>query len=112
MTGRIILVVNNKISNKDSDISETFINYFVNITKDLEIFDWADNSSDRSNIFTRMSSFSNHPSIQMIKDEYQNSFNFKFELVSTDKVITFIDEIDCNKSSSGDIPMKIIKIAK
>ena len=109
---RIILVENDKILNKDSDISETFNNYFVNITKDLGIFDWADDSSDRSNIFTRMSSFSNHPSIQMIKDKYQNSFNFKFELVSTDQVIKFIDEIDFNKSSSGDIPAKIIKIAK
>ena len=74
----------------------------------MEIFDWADDSSDRSNIFTRMSSFSNHPSTQMIKDKYQNPFNFKFELVSTDQVIKFIDEIDCNKSSSGDIPAKII----
>ena len=109
---RIIHDENDKILNKDSDISETFNNHFVNITKDLGIFDWADDSSDRSNIFTRMSSFSNHPSIQMIKDKYQNSFNFKFELVSTDQVIKFIDEIDCNKSSSGDIPAKIIKIAK
>ena len=78
----------------------------------MEIFDWADDSSDRSNIFTRMSSFSNHPSTQMIKDKYQNTFNFKFELVSTDQVIKFIDEIDFNKSSSVDIPEKIIKIAK
>ena len=37
-----------------------------------------------------MSSFSNHPSIQMIKDKYQNSFNFKFELVSTDQVIKLL----------------------
>ena len=78
----------------------------------MAIFDWADNSSDRSNIFTRISSFSNHPSIQIIKNKYQNSFNFKFELVSTDQVIKFIDEINCNKSSSGDIPAKTIKIAK
>ena len=48
----------------------------------------------------------------MIKDKYQISFNFKFELVSADQVIIFIDDIDCNKSSSGDIPAKIIKIAK
>ena len=109
---RIILVENDKILNKDSDISENFNNYFVNITKDLGIFDWADDSSDRSNIFTRMSSFSNHPSIQMIKDKYQYSFNFKLEFVSTDQVIKFIDKIDCNKNSSRDIPAKIIKIAK
>ena len=93
--GRIILSENDKILNKDSDVSETFSNNFVTITKHLRILDWAD---DRSNIFTRMSSFSNHPSIQMIKDKYQNSFNFKFGLVSTDQVIKFVDEFDCNKS--------------
>ena len=54
-----------------------------------------------------MSSFSNHPSIQMINYKHQNSFNFKFKLV-----IRFIDEIDCDKSSGGDIITKIIKIAK
>ena len=78
----------------------------------MGIFDWADDSSNRSNIFTRMSSFSNHSSTQMIKDKYQNSFNFKSGLVSTDQVIKFIAEIDCNKSSRGDIPAKITKIAK
>ena len=88
---RIILVKNDKILNKDSDISETFNNYFVNITNDLGIFDWAECSSDSSNIFTRMSSFSNHHSILIIKDKYQNFFNIKFELVSTDQVIKFID---------------------
>ena len=76
----------------------------------MGIFDTIDDSSDRSNIFTQMSSFSNHPSIQMTKDKYQNSL--KFELVSTDQVLKFIDETDCNKGSSGDIPAKIIKIAK
>ena len=68
--GRTTLVENDTILKKDSDISETFNNYFVIIKKDLGIFDWADDSSEN---FTRMSSFSNHPSIQMIKDEYQIS---------------------------------------
>ena len=95
--GRIILVENDEFLNKDPDIFETFNNYFVNIAKDLGIFDWADGFSDCSNIFTQMSSFSNHPSIQMIKDKYQYFFNFKFELVSIDQVIKFIDQIDCKK---------------
>ena len=64
------------------------------------------------NIFARTSSFSNHPSIQMIKDKHQNSFNFKFEPVTTDQVIKFIDEIDCKKTSSGYMSAKIIKVAK
>ena len=109
---RMILVENDKILKKDSDISETFNNYFVNITKDLGIFDKADGYLDRSNIFTRISSFSNHRNMEMIKDKYQNSFSFKFVLVSTDQVIKFVDESDCKKSSSGDIPANIIKITK
>ena len=48
----------------------------------------------------------------MIKDKYQNSFNFKFKFVSTDQVKTFIGETDCNKSSREDIPAKIIKTGK
>ena len=44
---RMILVENDKILKKDSDISETFNNYFVNITKDLGIFNWADGSSHK-----------------------------------------------------------------
>ena len=76
----------------------------------MGIFDWADDSLDRSNIFTGMTSFSNHLNILMIKDKYQNSFNFKF--VTSNQVIKFADEIDCNKSSSADIPAKIIEIAK
>ena len=49
------------------------------------------------NIFTGVSSVSNHSSIQMFKDKYQNSFNFKFEPVSTDQFIKFTDEIGCKK---------------
>ena len=78
----------------------------------MEIFNWANDSSDRSDIFARISSFSNHPSIQMIKDKYQNFFSFKSETLSTDQIIRFIDEIDCNKSSIEDIPAKMIKIVE
>ena len=109
---RIILVEKNEILNKDSDISETFNKYFVNITKDLGIFDWGNGSFDHLNIFQRISDFENHPSIQLIKNKYQNTFKFKFKPVTTEQIITFIDEIDCNKSSSGEIPAKIIKMAK
>ena len=48
----------------------------------------------------------------MIKDKYQKSFDFKFESVNTDQVIKCVDEINFNKSSSGDLPAEIIKIVK
>lgn len=72
----------------------------------------SDDSSDRSNIFTRMAGFSNHPNIQIIKVKYQHSLIFKFEPVITDQAIKFIDEIDCNKNSSVDIPANVFNITK
>ena len=78
----------------------------------MGIFDWADHSSDPSTIFTQMSNFSNHPSIQMIKDKHQNSFNFKSELVSTDQVIKFIDEIGCNKVQVEIYQQKLLRLQK
>ena len=44
--------------------------------------------------------------------KYKKSFNLKTEFVSTNQVPKYINEIDCNKNSSGDIPAKLIKIAK
>ena len=99
VNNRIVLVKNDEILNKDFGIFPVFNNYFVNITQDLGIFDWAEDTWDRSNVFSRMYGFRNNPTIQMIKHKYQNSFNFKFELVSTDEVIKFLDEIDCNRNS-------------
>ena len=36
----------------------------------------------------------------------------KFEFVSSDQVLNYINDIDRNKSSGGDIPAKIIKMVK
>lgn len=42
----------------------------------------------------------------------QQSFDFKLEFVSTNLVLKYINEINCNKSSSGGILTKIIKMAE
>ena len=34
-----------------------------------------------------------------------------FEFVSTNQVLKYINKLDCNKTSGGDIPAKIIKMA-
>ena len=56
--------------------------------------------------------FNNNPSIKTIKDKFRNSFNFKFEFVSADIILRYINEIDIKKSSSGEISPAIIKLAK
>ena len=45
-------------------------------------------------------------------NKYQKSFNFKFEFVSRNQGLKYINEINCNKSLSGDIAAKMIKTCK
>lgn len=61
-----------------------------------------------------MNIFDNHPSIRLIKDKYQQSFDFESEFVSTNQFLKYINEVKCNKSSGseGDMLAKIIKMAK
>ena len=61
-----------------------------------------------------MSIFDNHPSIRLIKDKYQQSFDFESEFVFTNQFLKYINEVECNKSlsSEGDMLAKIIKMAK
>ena len=61
---------------------------------------------------SRMSAFNDYYNIRLIKDKYQQSFDFKFEFASRKKVLKYINEIDCNKSSGGDIPANFIKMVK
>ena len=47
-----------------------------------------------------------------MKDKFTKSFSLKFEFVSADNILRYINEIDIKKSSSGEISPAIIKLAK
>ena len=76
------------------------------------IYNWIVDALYYSNLTERLNLFDDHPSIQLIMNKYQKSFNFKFGLISTNHLRKYIDEIGCDKSSSGDIPANIIKMAE
>ena len=103
-----MLVEDNKVFRKNSEIYEIFNNYFVDITEELGIYKWGCNPPDCIDLADRIKCF-NHLSIQTIKDKYRCSFHFNFEFVS--KVLKYINQIDCNISKSGEISPNIIKIA-
>ena len=109
---KIILVEKEEVLRKDSKISDTFNNYFVNITDELGIYKWGNIPQNCLDSTEKIKYFNNHPSIKTIKDKFRNSFNFKFEFVSTDIVLRCINEIDIKKSSSGEISPAIIKLPK
>ena len=109
---KIILFEKEEVLRKDSKISDTFNNYFVNITDELGIYKWGNIPQNCLDSTEKIKYFNNHPSIKTIKDKFRNSFSFKFEFVSTDIVLRCINEIDIKKSSSGEISPAIIKLAK
>ena len=84
---KIILVEKEEFLRKDSKISDTFNNYFVNITDELGIYKWGNIPQNCLDSTEKIKYFNNHPSIKTIKDKFRNSFSFKFEFVSTDIVL-------------------------
>ena len=91
----------------------TFVKTLLTLlTDELDIYNCGKDISYYSKLTSRMSLFNNHPSIQLIKYKYQQSFYFKFEFVSPNHVLKYVNEVDCNKRSGGNIPAKIIKMGK
>ena len=108
----MILVEKDDVLSKYSKISDTLNNYFVNITDKLGIYNWGNILQNCLDITENIKYFNNQPSIKTIKDKFRKSFRFKFEFVSVDKVLRYINEIDISKSSSEEISPAIIKLAK
>ena len=97
---KIILVEKEEVLRKDSKISDTFNNYFVNITDELGIYKRGNIPQNCLDSTEKIKYFINHPSIKIIKDKFNNSFNFKSEFVSKAIVLRYINETDSLKSSS------------
>ena len=84
----------------------------IYITDELEIYNWGNIPQNCLDITEKIRYFNSHPSIKTIKDKIWKSFSFKFEFVSADKVLRYINEIDIKKSSSGELYLAIIKLVK
>ena len=101
-----------KVLRKDFKISDTLNNYFVNINDELGIYKWGNIPQNCLDGTEKIMYFNHHPSMKTIKHKFRNSFNFKFEFVSTDIVVRYLNEDDNKKSSSGETSHAIIKSAK
>ena len=89
-----------------------FWTHFADITGELGICKWVNIPQNCLDSTEKIEHFNNHLRIKIIKDKFRNSFNFKYEFVSTDIVLRYINKIDSRKSSSGEIFPVIIKLAK
>ena len=110
----IALVDNNSIISSDIEITEKLNTFFSNVVKELNIKIKKDLLCDVSNINDpverAIQKYKNHPSMQRIKETFDNDKTFSFDLVSPDTIFKEIVSLDTNKSTnSNDLPIKIVK---
>ena len=110
----ITLVDDNNISSSYIEIAHKLNTFFSNVFKELNIKIKEDLLCDVSNINDpverAIQKYKNHPSIQMIKETFDNDKTFSFDLVSPDTIFKEIVSLDTNKSTnSNDVPIKIVK---
>ena len=110
----IMLVENNNIISSEIEIAEKLNAFFSNIVKELNIKVKEDLLCDVSDINDpverAIQKYKNHPSIQMIKETFDSSKTFSFDLVSSDTIFKEIVSLDTKKAThSNDVPTKIVK---
>ena len=111
---KMIIVEKGEVLTDDISIAECMNQYFVNVTKTLDIKEWPDPQpllqTDDTVSAAILHKYKNHPSIQMIKSAYgENANKFEFQHILPETVYKQVKQLDESKSASGDIPTKIIK---
>ena len=110
---KLLLVTKEKeILSDDKMIAEHFNEYFVHITDALDTMEWPTSTSiedinDKS--LKAILKYANHPSIITIKDKFPITDTFTFKHITRKSLQEEIKKLDSSKSTSGDIPIKIIK---
>ena len=105
-SSKITLMEENNIISDEEEIASIMNNYFINVTKTLNLKKQI--GVGRSGI----NEFENHISIKMIHEKYPEILpeSFKFQLVSNNEVKKEIENLDTKKSSTyGSIPATILK---
>ena len=109
---KLILVENQEIISNDLSCAELINNYFRHITDSLNIPQWPTTpeiESIHDPIRKAICKYQTHPSILNICSNFDNSTTFNFTLISHNDVIEEIKHLDISKSSSGNIPLRIVK---
>ena len=99
-------VEENNITSDEEEIANIMNNYFINVTKTLNLIKQL--GVGRSGV----NELENHISIKMIHEKYPEILpeSFKFQLVSNNEVKKETENLDTKKSSTyGSIPATILK---
>ena len=110
---KIILVEKEHIISENKQTAEIMNDYFVNITKELNIPE--EINTDCESIFTDpidaiIKTYSKHPSILKIKENVKVDMNFNFNQINQSQIEKEILSLNSKKSTGADsIPPKVLK---
>ena len=111
---RITLIEEGEIVSNESEVAETFNNYFVTITDSLGIIE-NENIILASEVISDpidqiVLKFSRHPSIRRIRSLNENNGCFSFEKVSIESIKNGISELNPSQATPcKSIPPKLLK---
>ena len=114
LTSKTVLVEDGEVISKNEIIATSFNQYFCNITASLPIKQWTDKSTMLGKfdiVSIAIEKFKDHPSVVNIKSlQSQNDdVTFEFCHTSSKEISDTILKLDTSKSTSGNIPTKILK---
>ena len=97
----------------ECEISKVLNNYFNNITKPLNLFEWncgypTFDSNQVMSVAKCILKYENHPSILKIRSNHSGTVGFTFKNVTSSEVYKMILKLDCSKKTSGSISNKIL----
>ena len=109
----IILSENGKNILDKQEIATILNSYFGNIAENLNLPRWPSQSNLPKNdtIGNIILKYKNHPSIIKIKSTNIISKRFVFHEITTTETAKIINDLSCNKKSSGEIPTNLLKIS-
>ena len=109
---KIILLEKEEVISKNEEIATHFYYYFNDITKVLNIkkLSISDKLFDYP-LKNAIWKYGNHESIIKIKSSVETTQFFYFNFVSSDDISKIINSKDPTKTTSGAIPIKIVKLA-
>ena len=109
---KLILVEKDTIISDDQSCAEIINSYLSHITDSLNIPEWstpADIEDIADPVVKSIAKYANHPSILSIQSNFDNSAKFNFQHITPSDVLQEAKRLDPSKSSSGDIPIRIVK---
>ena len=107
----IVLIKKDEILLRNKKIADVLNSYFDSVTDSLDLFSWSTQTDNKNtdalqNVLER---FHNHPSLIKIRQLVNNQAKFSFQPVSVLTVKVVIEGLPSNKTTAGEIPIKILK---